>query len=127
MIQVPENLCNANYMPTAMKPCAPEPCDPAWNVGPWSPCSESCERGVQERQVRTSKIVLVSSLVTVPHLKNKLFQVYCAQIIANGLPSMAEESECEKTGEKPPSKQECNLNTKCPDWHTGPWKRVSNE
>lgn len=47
------------------------------------------------------------------------------QIIANGLPSVADEAECEKTGEKPPNKQECNVDTMCPTWHVGPWKSVN--
>lgn len=100
-MQVPSNLCDASLQPPAEQSCAPEPCPPTWTTGPWSECSESCEKGVQERQV------------------------YCAQIIANGLPTVVEESKCSELGAKPSNKQECNAEVICPTWHIGPWKPVS--
>lgn len=56
----------------------------------------------------------------------KCYQVYCTQVVANGLPSVVDENECANAGPKPETKQECNVETICPSWHIGPWKPVSS-
>lgn len=96
---VPLHLCDSSLLQTSEQSCAPEPCPPAWATGPWSDCSESCEKGFKERQV------------------------YCGQVVANGLPSVVDESKC--TEPKPSAKEECNLDVVCPTWHIGPWKPVN--
>lgn len=101
-MQVPSHLCDSALLPPSEQSCAPEPCPPAWATGPWSDCSESCEKGFRERQV------------------------YCGQVVASGLPSVVDESKCAELGAKPPAKEECNAEVICPTWHIGPWKPVSN-
>ena len=42
--------CNLETKPESMVPCRDIPC-PQWIVGEWSPCSKSCNGGVQSRSV----------------------------------------------------------------------------
>lgn len=69
--------------------------------GEWSPCSKPC--GVGGEQTR---------------------QVKCEQVVAGGIPSIVDDSQCLKLP-KPEPKQECNKELDCPQWHVGPWKPVS--
>lgn len=51
MAPVSSDLCDSAYMPSTVQQCGQDPCPPEWSTGHWSPCSESCEKGTQERQV----------------------------------------------------------------------------
>lgn len=100
MEMVANGLCNTATMPAANQTCAPEPCPPGWLADSWGPCSESC--GANGTRTR---------------------QVYCGQIMGNGLPSVVDEATCKRLGiAKPPTSEQCGTNDICPTWHVGAWK-----
>ena len=100
---VDEQLCDPLREPADTQACGVETCPPSWVEGEWGPCSKQCgEGGEQTRQVK------------------------CEQVISGGIPSIVDDSQCAKLGPKPEPKQECNKEVDCPQWHTGPWKPVSN-
>lgn len=103
MEMVANGLCNTATIPVANQTCAPEPCPPGWITDSWSACSESCGRnGTRTRQV------------------------YCGQIMGNGLPTVVDEGTCRKLNvPKPPTSEPCGTDSICPSWFKGPWKAVS--
>ncbi|XP_011062335.1 PREDICTED: papilin [Acromyrmex echinatior] len=97
---VDESLCDPQLEPTDTQSCSEEPCPPIWVEGSWSTCTKHCgEGGEQTREIK------------------------CEQIISGGIASVVDDSQClEKVGPKGLTKQECNKNVDCPQWHEGPWK-----
>lgn len=97
-----DSLCDVNNKPATSQKCAEIACEAQWTPYPWGNCSAPCgDGGVQTREIA------------------------CQQIISNGYPSLVDESECLKTGAKPPQQQVCNKGRICSKWHAGPWKPVS--
>lgn len=94
------SLCDVNNEPPTAQRCNDQPCDPRWAVKQWGACSSNCgNTGVQRRQV------------------------YCEQIIANGIASIVDDQYCINV-QKPTSEQPCNQGLICAEWHIGPWKPV---
>lgn len=102
-LPVDEGLCDRQLEPADTVGCNEEPCPPMWVDGPWSPCTKQCgEEGEQNREIK------------------------CEQVISGGIASVVDDSQClEKVGPKGPTKQDCNRDVDCPQWHEGPWKPVS--
>ncbi|XP_034239314.1 papilin isoform X2 [Thrips palmi] len=100
MEMVANGLCNTATIPVANQTCAPEPCPPGWITDSWSACSESCGRnGTRTRQV------------------------YCGQIMGNGLPTVVDEGTCRMLNvPKPATSEPCGTDSICPSWFKGPWK-----
>ncbi|KAL7981535.1 hypothetical protein Chor_005623 [Crotalus horridus] len=44
----PSSTCDKALKPVDIKPCSGLPC-PIWQMGPWSPCSQTCGEGVRTR------------------------------------------------------------------------------
>lgn len=44
----PSSTCDKALKPMDIKPCSGLPC-PIWQMGPWSPCSQTCGEGVRTR------------------------------------------------------------------------------
>nr|XP_028563923.1 A disintegrin and metalloproteinase with thrombospondin motifs 8 [Podarcis muralis] len=42
------SACNKSLKPEDIKPCSDFPC-PIWQMGPWSPCSQTCGEGMRTR------------------------------------------------------------------------------
>ena len=99
---VDESLCDPQMEPDTTDACNVDPCPPVWVEGEWGPCSKHCgEGGEQSRGIK------------------------CEQVISGGIPTVVDDSQClEKVGPKGPTKQECNKNVTCPQFHIGPWKPV---
>nr|XP_023024406.1 papilin-like [Leptinotarsa decemlineata] len=96
---VDRSLCDSNTEPEAKRRCSEIPCQAQWIPYPWKECSAPCgEGGVQERDI------------------------FCQQIVSNGQPTLADDSECLKLEPRPPKEQKCNVGKICAKWHTGPWK-----
>ncbi|KAL6256089.1 hypothetical protein P5V15_013324, partial [Pogonomyrmex californicus] len=97
---VDESLCDPQLEPTDTQSCSIDPCPPIWVEGPWSVCTKHCgEGGEQTREIR------------------------CEQIVSGGIASIVDDSQClEEIGPKGLTKQECNRDVDCPQWHEGPWK-----
>ncbi|XP_011689368.1 PREDICTED: papilin isoform X5 [Wasmannia auropunctata] len=97
---VDESLCDPQLEPADTQSCSEEPCPPIWVEGPWSTCTKHCgEGGEQTRDIK------------------------CEQIISGGIASIVDDTQClEKVGPKGQTKQECNKDVDCPQWHEGPWK-----
>lgn len=97
-----ESLCDPQMEPDTTEACNVDPCPPVWVEGEWGPCSKHCgEGGEQSRGIK------------------------CEQVISGGIPTVVDDSQClEKVGPKGPTKQECNKNVTCPQFHVGPWKPV---
>ncbi|XP_036145237.1 papilin isoform X3 [Monomorium pharaonis] len=97
---VDESLCDPQLEPADTQSCNEESCPPLWVEGPWSSCTKHCgEGGEQTREIK------------------------CEQIISGGIASVVDDSQClEKVGPKGLTKQECNKDVDCPQWHEGPWK-----
>ncbi|XP_048486291.1 papilin isoform X3 [Plutella xylostella] len=97
---VDSSLCDEGLRPATNQTCANHACAARWVEGPWSPCSKPCgEAGTRSRAV------------------------YCEKVISNGRGSVVDDSECfNQLGPKPELYQECNKNSACPSWFTGPWK-----
>ncbi|XP_057655879.1 papilin isoform X11 [Diorhabda carinulata] len=47
----PDELCNPDRKPEAIRECASNPCLYLWYAGQWSECSVTCGRGVQTRVI----------------------------------------------------------------------------
>lgn len=93
-------LCDANNEPTSVQRCGEQPCEPRWVAKPWERCSALCgDNGTQIRQV------------------------YCEQIIANGVASIVDDEQCVNV-QKPSTEQPCNQGVVCAEWYIEPWKPV---
>lgn len=79
-----------------------EPCQPRWEVTPWSECSMSCGEGVRMRTVR------------------------CWQMIGPGFDSTLYVEMCNGiAGEKPEETKPCRMLDQCgPQWETSDWSSV---
>lgn len=100
---VDESLCDPQLEPADTQGCSEEPCPPTWVEGPWSPCTKQCGGGGEQTR-----------------------EIKCEQVISGGIASVVDDSQClEKMGPKGPTKQECNRDVDCPQWHEGPWRPVS--
>ncbi|RLU15132.1 hypothetical protein DMN91_013019 [Ooceraea biroi] len=97
---VDEGLCDPQLEPADTQGCSEEACPSTWVEGPWSPCTKQCgEEGEQTREIK------------------------CEQVVSGGVASVVDDSQClEKVGPKGSTKQECNRDVDCPQWHEGPWK-----
>ncbi|CAG9813449.1 unnamed protein product, partial [Phaedon cochleariae] len=97
---VDRSLCDSNTEPEAKRRCNEIACAAQWVPHPWKECSAPCgDGGLQSRDVT------------------------CQQIVSNGLPTLAEDSECVASGAvKPPTQQRCNVGRVCATWFSGPWK-----
>ncbi|XP_031784533.1 papilin isoform X3 [Nasonia vitripennis] len=95
-----EKLCDPMLEPVDTQACGNEPCPPQWVASDWSNCSKPCgEGGEQTREIK------------------------CEQIVSGGVPTIVDENQCiERLGPKNVTKQQCNKDVECPQWHLGPWK-----
>ncbi|PZC74553.1 hypothetical protein B5X24_HaOG207687 [Helicoverpa armigera] len=100
---VDDELCDAGLKPPTNQTCNTDPCPAEWNEGPWGNCSQRCgSGGVRSREVT------------------------CQKIIANGIKSIVEDTECfERLGPKPKLFESCNEDAPCPTWFVGRWKPCS--
>ncbi|XP_063221793.1 papilin isoform X2 [Bacillus rossius redtenbacheri] len=97
---VEDKLCNPVLEPERNKSCGTDPCPPAWSLGEWGACSMSCGPGGTRSR-----------------------QVFCEQVVANGLPSIVDEQLCsESLGPRPSATEPCGEDVPCPTWFVGPWK-----
>lgn len=100
---VDRELCDSNNEPEEKRRCSEVACEAQWVPYPWKECSAPCgEGGTQTRDI------------------------FCQQIVSNGQPTLADDSECLKSQPKPPTEQKCNVGKICSKWFTGPWKPVSS-
>lgn len=100
--QVDESLCDPQLEPADTEACNVDPCPPVWVEGEWGPCSKHCGKGGEQTR-----------------------EIKCEQVISGEIPTLVDDSQClKKIGPKGPTKQECNKDVPCPQFHVGPWKPV---
>lgn len=97
--QVDDSLCDAADKPGDTQQCGQESCPPRWVEGQWEKCSTPCgEEGSQNREI------------------------YCERVEKNGDATKVEDAVClEQVGNKPATKQTCNIDVVCPEWFVGPF------
>ncbi|XP_014661728.1 PREDICTED: ADAMTS-like protein 3 [Priapulus caudatus] len=62
---LPHELC-PKPMPQEQQLCNAEDCPPYWATGSWTPCSKSCDYGVQERAVHCRQVKRLGQVVFLP-------------------------------------------------------------
>nr|XP_012303344.2 A disintegrin and metalloproteinase with thrombospondin motifs 19 [Aotus nancymaae] len=82
-----------------IRKCNEQPCQTRWMMTEWTPCSRTCGKGMQSRQVA------------------------CTQQLSNGTLIRARERDC--TGPKPASAQRCEGQDCMTVWEAGVWSECS--
>ncbi|XP_034955785.2 A disintegrin and metalloproteinase with thrombospondin motifs 19 isoform X1 [Zootoca vivipara] len=82
-----------------LRRCNEQPCQTRWMMTEWTPCSRTCGKGTQNRQVA------------------------CTQQLRNGTLTRARERDC--LGPKPPSAQRCEGQDCMTVWEAGVWSECS--
>uniref|UniRef100_A0A670KJC4 ADAM metallopeptidase with thrombospondin type 1 motif 19 n=1 Tax=Podarcis muralis TaxID=64176 RepID=A0A670KJC4_PODMU len=82
-----------------LRRCNEQPCQTRWMMTEWTPCSRTCGKGTQNRQVA------------------------CTQQLRNGTLIRARERDC--LGPKPPSAQRCEGQDCMTVWEAGVWSECS--
>lgn len=99
--QIPDEYCKDLQQPLPIQQrCHTVACPPRWVVMQWSPCSQSCGLGQQER------------LAT------------CQQVESDGLDVEVSTDLC-PSGDKPEETRTCNAIPCHPQWSTGAWGECS--
>ena len=132
--------CVVADKPTTLQKCAEVAC-PQWSVSEWSPCSKSCDHGIQTRNVTCVNSHVGACLAEdKPNTNQKCANVPCP------VWSVAEWSKCSKMcdggiqkrivtcnnshigdcvpTDKPMVSQTCNV-LPCPHWSVGQWSKCS--
>ncbi|KAB0387797.1 hypothetical protein FD755_002753 [Muntiacus reevesi] len=82
-----------------IRKCNEQPCQTRWMMTEWTPCSRTCGKGMQSRQVA------------------------CTQQLSNGTLTRARERDC--AGPKPASAQRCEGHDCMTVWEAGVWSECS--
>ncbi|KAF4014837.1 hypothetical protein G4228_006135 [Cervus hanglu yarkandensis] len=82
-----------------IRKCNEQPCQTRWMMTEWTPCSRTCGKGMQSRQVA------------------------CTQQLSNGTLTRARERDC--AGPKPASAQRCEGQDCMTVWEAGVWSECS--
>ncbi|XP_048225003.1 A disintegrin and metalloproteinase with thrombospondin motifs 17 [Perognathus longimembris pacificus] len=150
-------LVNDSDCPQASRPepqvrrCNTHPCQSRWVAGPWSPCSATCEKGTQHREV-----TCVHQLPNGTHVTTR--PLYCAGARPTPLQSCegqdclsiweaSEWSECSAdcgqgtqkrtvmctnsqgkcdSATRPKAEEQCEDYSGCYEWKTGDWSKCSS-
>ncbi|XP_076879121.1 A disintegrin and metalloproteinase with thrombospondin motifs 17 isoform X2 [Brachyhypopomus gauderio] len=102
MTLVNDSYCQPENRPAPqVRHCNTHPCQYRWVAGDWSPCSGSCGRGMQQREVS------------------------CVYQLQNGTPLATRDLYC--TGPKPASQQECHGRHCLMLWEASEWSKCSSD
>ncbi|XP_073917718.1 A disintegrin and metalloproteinase with thrombospondin motifs 17 isoform X4 [Castor canadensis] len=150
-------LVNDSDCPQASRPepqvrrCNTHPCQSRWVAGPWSPCSATCEKGIQHREV-----TCVYQLQNGTHVTTR--PLYCPGPRPTPVQSCegqdclsiweaSEWSECSANcgkgtqkrtvtctnsqgkcdaSTRPKAEEECEDYSSCYEWKTGDWSKCSS-
>ncbi|XP_047402151.1 ADAMTS-like protein 4 isoform X2 [Sciurus carolinensis] len=61
--------CSHLPRPSALQPCQGQACQDRWFATPWSPCSQSCQGGIQTREIQCLSANQTLSTRCPPHLR----------------------------------------------------------
>ncbi|GFR59853.1 thrombospondin type-1 domain-containing protein 4 [Elysia marginata] len=100
-VEVIKENCNPALTPEVTTvACNTKPCKPSWTVSDWSPCSVTCDRGLQKRSVE------------------------CKQRISSRLTIKVSSSNCPRL--RPPYRQYCQMDP-CFRWRVSNWGECSTQ